>query len=161
MSVNFNGITPNNFPTNARAVLDANYIVSIALPNAANTVNTNALDLGDVVSGVPYSTTETINFQVLTTQSTGANTKNINIVVQQTTANSDNTPNSAAWANIPQLAHPLVINLGNATNYPAYNNANGIFKVPPNTQRFIRAQATGEANGGNASDGTLTLQLLF
>ena len=45
MSVSFTGITPNNAPTNQRAVLDANYIVNVALPNAANATNTNALDL--------------------------------------------------------------------------------------------------------------------
>ncbi len=158
MSVNFAGIVPNNYPVNTRILIDTNYVVNIALPNAANTVNTNNLNL---LNATPFPTTETINVQVLTTQSTGANSKNINIVLQHTPANSDGTANSAAWANIPQLAAPLVVIAGNATNFPAYTDNNGVVKLPPNTKQFIRAQATGEANGGNASDGTLTLQLLF
>ncbi len=158
MSVNFAGITPNNYPTNSRNIVDQNYVVTVAMPNAANTVNTSGINL---LVATPFPTTETINFQVTTTQATGANSKNVNIVIQHTSANSDGTANSAAWANVPQLAAPLVTIAGNATNYPAYTNANGVFKAPPNLLQFVRAQATGEANGGNASDGTLTFQLLF
>lgn len=163
MSVNFSGITPNNQPYNDRLVLDQNYIVNVALPNAANTVNTNALDLfaaagAPLPNTLPFSTTETINVIILTTQSTGANTKNINIVLQHTGQLSNGAVDSANYANIPTLGAPIKIVAGNAANYPASTTKT---KFPPGTLQFVRAQATGEANGGNASDGTLTLELGF
>ncbi len=158
MSVNFSGIAPLLNPFNSRILVDGNYIVNVALPNAANTVNTNALNLQ---VPVPYPTTETINFQVLTSLATGANTKNINVVIQHTAANTDGTADNGNWTNIPQLAAPFLVIAGNATKFPAYTDNNGIFKLPPNCKQYVRAQATGEANGGNASDGTMTLQCLF
>jgi hypothetical protein len=33
--------------------------------------------------------------------------------------------------------------------------------LPPNIRRYIRATALGEANGGDASNGTFTIKLLF
>lgn len=153
------GLTPNNFPTNARNVADQNYIVSVALPNAANTTNTNALILGDIVSSIPYSTTETINVQVLMSASNGANNKNINVGIQQTTLNSDGTANSANWVNVALLARPILVSADN--NGTGRTNSNVIFKLSPGVTGAIRAQFTGEANGGDASNGTGTLQLLF
>lgn len=163
MSVNFSGITPNNQPYNDRTILDQNYIVTVALPNAANTVNTNAMDLFSAAGAplpntLPFSTTETINFKVLTTQSTGANSKNINVVLQHTGQLSNGAVDSANYANIPTLGAPIEVIAGNATNFPA-SSITG--KFPPGTKQFVRAQATGEANGGNASDGTLTFELGF
>ena len=159
----FSGITPNNQPYNDRTVLDANYIVSIALPNAGNTVNTNALDLFNaggaaLPNSLPFSTTETINFKVLTTQSTGANSKNINVVLQHCGQLSNGAADTSNWANIPTLGAPIEVIAGNATNFPA-SSITG--KLPPGTKQFIRAQATGEANGGDSSNGTLTLELAF
>ncbi len=158
MSVNFAGIVPNNAPVNSRNIIDGNYIVSIALPNAANTVNTNALNL---LVATPFPTTETINVRLLTTLATGANSKNINCVIQHTAANTDGTADNGNWTNIVQFAAPFTVIAGNATKYPAFTSANGVVKLPPNTKQYIRAQATGEANGGDASDGTATLELLF
>ncbi len=146
----------NNAPVNTRAVRDINFIANVAMPNAANTVNTNALDM---VQAVPYSTTQYVQAQILTTSANAANNKNINVVLQQTTANSDNTPNSAAWANVPTLAAPLLtVTDNNGAGVPA---GSVTVMLPPNVARFIRAQATGEANGGSAVNGTLTCQLLF
>lgn len=156
MSVSFTGITPNNAPTNQRAVLDANYIVNVALPNAANATNTNALDLRN---NTPFPTTETINVQILMAASNGANSKNLNCVLQETTANTDGTPNSAAWANASGLANPLITSADNAGGGRAASNV--IFKLQPGGKRFIRAQFRGEANGGDASGANGTLQLLF
>lgn len=163
MSVTFSGLTPNNYPTNDRAILDYNYIVSVALPNAANTVNTNYLDLfaaagQKVPSTYPYPTTETVNVKILTTASTAANNKNINIVLQHTGALSNGAVDSGNYANIPTLGAPIKIVTGNATAHAATTTTT---KLPPDCLQFIRAQATGEANGGNASDGTLTLELAF
>ncbi len=146
----------NNAPVNTRAIRDINYIANVAMPNAANTVNTNALDL---IQAVPYPTTEYVIAQVLTAGGNGGNNKNVNVVIQDTNANSDGTANSAAWANISLVAAPLLTTVDN--NGGGYNNAAANILLPPGTRRFIRAQATGEANGGNAANGTLTLQLLF
>lgn len=139
----------NANPVNLRGLKDVNYIKNVAMPNAANTVNTNAMDL---LQAVPYSTTQYVVLQVTTTQATGANSKNINFVVQDSADNS-------SFANIATLRTPTVI-AGNATAYPA-TTVN--FALPPftGTRRYIRVSATGEANGGDASDGTLTAQLLF
>lgn len=156
MSVNFSGQQPNNFPTNTRTVLDANYIVSVALPNAANTVNTNALNLQ---VATPFPTTETINVLILTTVATGANSKNINVVLQHTGQLANGAIDTGNYVNIPTLGAPISVIAGNATNFPV--TAVPAVKLPPGTLQYVRAQATGEANGGNASDGTLTLELAF
>lgn len=132
---------------------DGQLTQSVALPNAANTVNTNAVDLE---AAKPFPTTGRFTVNLATTQSTGANSKNINCSIQHTAANSDGTADNGNWANVPELAVKVVS--GNAANFPA---ANVNVALPPTVKRFIRASATGEANGGNASDGTLTVKLLF
>ncbi len=152
----FSGLTPNNFPTNQRNVIDANYVVSVALPAASAKANTNALDLGDIVSGVPYVTTETINIGVLTSASNNGNSNTATITLQQTTANTDGTPNSAAWANIGLLGQ---LNVTSGASSTAASSA--VFKLPPNTQRFIRASANNPTGSVSLADANLTLELLF
>jgi hypothetical protein len=157
MSVNFAGIVPNNYPVNTRILIDANYVANVALPNVGNTASTAALNL---LNAVPFPVTETINVQVVVGAATGtANSKNINVVMQHTTANADGTANTAAWANIPTLAIPILTTTDNA----GAGNPGGsaTFKLPPLAQEFIRAEFIGEANGGVAVLGTGTLQLLF
>lgn len=121
---------------------------SAALPNAANTVNTTALDLQTPNTG-PFPTTGRFVVQISTTQSTGANSLNINCTVADSADN-------ASFANIVGIGTLRIA--GNAANYPAttFN-----VSLPPATRRYIRVTATGEANGGNASDGTITGKLLF
>lgn len=136
----------NAAPVNQRALLDTNYIRTVALPNAANTVTTNQMDL---IQAVPYPVTDKVVLQLNTEQSTGANSKNINVVIQDSADNS-------SWANIATLAVKVIA--GNAANYPSSSTN---YSLPIHTRRYIRASATGEANGGDASDGDLTLQLLF
>ena len=92
------------YPTNARGIVDANFVVTIALASGASNVNTNALDLGDGVSGVPYATTETINVQLALSASNNGNATNAATAIgylEHTSANTDGTPNAAAWAVIP------------------------------------------------------------
>ena len=156
MSVNFSGLTPNNLPTNSRAVLDANYIVSVAMPAAAAKANTNALDLGDVISGIPYATTETINVGVLTTASANGNSNTATITIQDASANTDGTPNTATWANV------LLMGQVNVTSGASSTAAvSGTFKLPPTVKRFIRAQINNPTGSVSLADATLTLQLLF
>lgn len=135
-------------PVNERSLKDATLIVSAALPNAANTVNTNSIDLGNAT---PFPTTTAFNVQIVTTAATGANTKNLNIVIQDSADNS-------TFANIATLGAPTV-RIAEANSAYAATTVN--VALPPGTRRYVRASVTGEANGGNASDGTLTLQLCF
>lgn len=132
-------------PRIADAQLQTN---SAALPNAANTINTNVIDLETPNTG-PFPTTGKFIVQITTTQSTGANSKNINVTVADSADNS-------SFTNITGIGTLVVA--GNAANFPAttFN-----VQLPPATRRYIRITATGEANGGNASDGTVTGKLLF
>src|SRR5438045_3678041 len=133
-------------PINERRLQDGVLTANIALPNAANTVNTNGLDLQVTT---PFPTTGRFNVRVDTGVATGANSKNINVIVQDSADNS-------TFANIAGLTS--VAHAGNAANHIA---ANTNFALPPATRRYIRASATGEANGGDSSDGSLTISLRF
>lgn len=124
-----------------------------ALPNAANTVNTTAIDLG---STKPFPATGQFIATLSNTTATGANSKNINYAFQHTNANADGTADNGNWANIPELA--IIVVAGNAAN--AAINSTNVF-LPPSTKRYLRGTATGEANGGNSSDGTFSIQLGF
>lgn len=141
---------PLNNPTNQRLLVDNAYVVSnIALPNAANTVNSNSLDL---LQATPYPVTDRVDFQILLTAGTGANNKNINVRVQESADNGN-------WTNAVGLANPMaqVIDNGNTTT----STANVIFKLQPVALRYLRIQMTGEANGGTGANGAAVLQALF
>ena len=136
-------------PTNERRLKDALLISNSAvLPNAANTIYTNVIDLQVTL---PYPIQEHIVAQLATTVSTGANSKNINVTLQHSA-----DTNTSNFVNIPTLKVYAIA--GNATNFPA-TTVN--YSLPVDTKRYIRALALGEANGGDASDGTLTINLLF
>lgn len=129
-----------------RNIADADLKVTFALPNAANTVNSNAIDLG---STTPYPVTENILVRLSGSLATAANSKNINYVFQHS------AEAAANFTNIVALAVKVVA--GNATNAPAFTRN---VALPPDTKRYLRVSATGEANGGNSADGTGTLQIL-
>lgn len=131
-------------PDNSRGLQDALLTVSTALPNAGNTVNTNGIDLG---SATPFPVTEGFTVQVATTAGTGANSKNITIVLQDS---ADNT----TFANIATLGTTVI-----AEANSAYAATTANYSLPKATRRYLRASATGEANGGNAADGTLTVTM--
>lgn len=135
-----------NTPPNVRGLKDTNLTANIALPNAANVVNTGQLDLG----AQPYPVTEAFTVKVETSASTAANSKNINVVLQSSNDNGANFTNIAEFA--------VLVVAGDASAHAASSRT---YKLQPNQKRYIRAQATGEANGGDASDGTLTISLLF
>ncbi len=158
MSVNFSGIVPNNPPFNNRILLDANYIANIALPNAANVVNTGNINL---LVANPFPTTETVNVQLVIAASTGSNnSKNVNACIQTTEANTDGTANSANWINMPTLANVLLTTVDNGSS--SNPGGNVVVKLPPGQcKQFIRGQFAGEANGGNPSGSNGTIQLLF
>jgi hypothetical protein len=129
-----------------RAILDNDLIVSVALPNAGNTVNTNGIDLGETRPCLPG---EQYQVKISTTAGTAANNKNITIVVQDSADNS-------TFANIATLGSTL-INEGSSS----YAATTAYYSLPSITRRYVRASASGEADGGNAADGTLTLSLVF
>jgi hypothetical protein len=130
----------------SRAQKDLAVKVTHALPNAANTVNTNGIDLGAVT---PFPIQESFEVSVTIGAATGANSKNINTRLQDSADNS-------SFTNIAELASFVVAN--NASVYTATTRK---VKLPSGTQRYIRTTSVGEANGGDASDGVVTLELLF
>lgn len=134
---------------NPRNMQDAALIKIKALPNAANVVNTNAIDLG---SAETYPVTGQVVVKLTTTAATGANSKNINCAIQHS------NEAAANFANIAELENPLLAVVDNAGN--GFNAGTVNVALPPGCRRYIRAQATGEANGGNAADGNISIELL-
>lgn len=134
---------------NTRSIKDADLKVTTAFGNVNFTANGNTLDLAQVL---PYPVLESVNAQIVTTAGTNAaNNKNINITVQHSDVDLN-----ANFANIAEVA-PLTI-MEVSTGYAATTRN---VALPPGTKRYIRLRIAGEANGGNANDGTATLQLLF
>lgn len=131
-----------------RSIQDANLQTSNALPDNAATVRTAGIDLG-VAS--PFPATEQVTVQIVTTAGSAANNNNINIRLQHANFNAN-----VNFVNIPELAIVSIFNA--AGSYPA-TTAN--FPLPPSTLQYIRAIATMENLGGNATNGTLAVKVLF
>lgn len=131
---------------NSRNITDADLSVNVALPNAANTTNTNGIDLGAVT---PFPLTENFQVKVVTTAGTGANNKNLTIRIQDSADNS-------SFTNIATLASTVINE--ESSSYAATTE---IYSLPHDTRRYIRGSVSGEADGGNAAGGTLTVSLLF
>ena len=141
--------------TKPQAQLDATKQANVALPNAANTVCTAAIDLE---AGDPFPTTGEFTVQIVTTAGTGnANSNNINVALQTANAYTNGVVNTGNFANIVGLTFPSIASVNG--NYPA--TTFNVLLPPGGVSRFIRATALGEAGGGNSSNGTITLQLLF
>ena len=134
-------------PGTERRIIDAGLTKTVALPAGATTANTNGIDLGKTL---PFPITESFHVKVSTSTAAGANNKNITVKVQDS---ADNT----TFANIAELG-ALTVTDANGAGYPAGSLT---VSLPPDTRRYIRAQATGEANGGASNNGTLTVNLLF
>lgn len=136
-------------PTTTRNLKDATLSVSGTLPNAANTVNTNGIDLG---ATTPYPVTESFTAKVSITAANGANNKNVNIRIMDSADNS-------TFANVALVANPVLRSVDN--NGAGHAASSVTITLPPNIQRYVRATALGEANGGDSSNGSFTLELLF
>jgi hypothetical protein len=146
MSVSFSSFTPNNYPTNARNLVDTNFTTNVALPATATTANTNAFDLQQTT---PYPTTESIDVAVLTSASASGNSVNSLVYLQDSADNS-------TFTNVTTLGTVKVVQGSGST--AATSN---YFKLPRGAQRYVRAQVVNPANTANISDATLTLTLLF
>jgi hypothetical protein len=130
-----------------KQIKDLELKAAIALPNAAATVNTAAIDLGQAE---PFPVG--VCARISTTAATGANNKNINVRLQHS------NEASANYVNVSEFANPLLtVTDNNSAGYPA-GSVN--IALQPAARRYIRAQATGEANGGNAADGSLTVEII-
>ena len=135
-------------------LLDGTKQANIALPNAANTVCTAAIDLE---AGQPFPTTGVFTVQIVTTSGTGnVNSNNINFTLQMANAYANGSVNTSNFANISNFSTITIASLNG--NYPATTQN---YSLPPGAARFIRAVALGETGGGNSSNGTITVQLLF
>jgi hypothetical protein len=151
--------SPNTSPYqsqyNPQAVSDAAKTSNSAvLPNGANTIYTNNINLE---AAYPFPTTGQFTVQLATTTATGnANSNNINVVLQDSNTNTDGTANTAQWANITGLSVKTIASVNGFYPGTTWNVA-----LPPGVRQFIRAQATGETGGGVSTDGTLTVKLLF
>lgn len=148
------GITPSNLPYNARQVLDANYIKTTSLPSSASTVYSASLDLGDPVSGIPYSTTEIVNFQIvapdLSSSPKIADAGTVTYTVQDSADN-------VTFAAITGLS-TLVQTGAGGTGAAA---ATRTIKLPPATRRYVRVSAVTATSPGDLSTASFTTQLVF
>ena len=135
-------------PVSERRLKDSDLTVAIALPNAANTVTTNVIDLG---SNTPFPVTEGFHVKLSTSTATGANNKNINIRLAHS------NESNANFTNITELGLFQVVD----SNGAGFSAGSMTVQLPPKVKRYIRGTALGEANGGNAANGTLTVELMF
>lgn len=154
MSVSFTGLTPNNLPTNQRAVLDANYIKSTALPASAATVHGASLDLGDAVSGIPYVTTETVNFQIVAPALSSAPKIADSGTVTYTIEDSADNSSFTAISSLATLVQTGAGGVGAA-------GTTLTVKLPPSTRRYVRVSATTATSPGDLSTASYTVQLAF
>lgn len=141
--------TALNSPSNAFLLLDQNFIVTSALPNAANVVNTSGIDLQDVT---PFPTTNQVSVNIVLTAGTGANNKNINCRLQESADNGN-------WTNCVGLANPILQVVDNTNTNT--NTANNFFTLQPTALRYLRLQMQGESAGGSGTNGLGTLQITF
>jgi hypothetical protein len=125
---------------------DNSLLKTAAMPNAANTVNTNTIALPQQAVR-PF--TNQFRVRLYNGVATGANSKNINYSLYAS--------NEANGANASLVQGAFVV-AGNAANHVASNRE---VILPPNLDKsYIFASALGEANGGNAGDGTFGIEII-
>lgn len=134
-------------PVSERRLKDAALSLTANLPSGAAVSNTNAIDLGKTL---PFPIQQSFSVKLSTGVGNGANNKNITCKLQHSDDN-------VTFTNIAELG-ALIVTDNNGAGYPA---ASLTVALPPTAKRYFRGQATGEANGGNAANGALTVELLF
>jgi hypothetical protein len=156
MSVSFsNLLTPNNQPTNQRAIVDNNFVVANVALNVANAnvTNTNSIDLQQAV---PYPTTEIVNVQIgIGACANGlgpTNSRNIYGTIQVSADNS-------TFANSNIFSASLLTSA--ATNGKITATTSNV-KLAPGEVRYIRAQFCGETDGGTPNNALVGyMKILF
>ena len=118
---------------------DATLRQTAAMPNAANTANTNTIELPQEALR-PF--TSQFRVRLFNEQATGANSKNVSYRLYGT--NEANGANAVAFGEVFTVA-------GNASAHPASERE--VYLPPELNKTHIFASATGEADGGNAGDG--------
>lgn len=122
---------------------------AVLLPVNNSTVNTNALDLGQI-SAFPVS--EIIQATIVTTVAgNAANNRNVTFMLQHSDTNVSANFTNVAGAGpfyIPEVA-------------AGYAATTLDIAIQPGTKRFIRAQIKTENLGGNPNSGTATFRLQF
>lgn len=121
-------------------------IQTAALPNAANTVNTNTIELPQQAVR-PFVTD--FRVRLYNTVATGANSKNVNISIYGS--------NEANGANATLIQTFRVT--GNAANVAASERE--VYLPPETDKKYIFGSAVGEVNGGNSADGTFGLEIII
>jgi hypothetical protein len=134
----------------SRQIKDTTLNVAGTLPNAANTTYSNVIDLG---ATTPFPITEQITVRVSIGVATGANNKNINIRIQDSATN-----NTSNFTNVALIAIPILRSVD--ANAAGHSASNVNIALPPSIKRYVRAAATGEANGGDSSDGAYYVEIL-
>jgi predicted RecA/RadA family phage recombinase len=124
---------------------DATLIKSAAMPNAANTTTTGVIALPQQ-STRPFTTK--FRVRLSNTVATGANSKNITYTLRG--SNEANGANSVALRTFTVG--------GNGTNHAA--SAREVNLDPESDKRYLIATALGEANGGDAGDGTFSIEII-
>lgn len=133
-------------PVSERRFKDASLTKTIALPSGAATAATASIDLGKTK---PFPITEKFHCKLTTTAATGVNDKTIVLSLQD-------SANNSSFAAIAGTGTLTIVAASSA-----YAAGSLTVSLSPGTRRYIRAVAVGESGGGNASDGDLTLDLLF
>jgi hypothetical protein len=125
---------------------DANLRQTKALPNAAATANTNTIELPQEALR-PF--TSQFRVRLFNAQATGANSKNVSYRLYAT--NEANGANAVAASAIFTVG-------GNTTAHPASERE--VYLPPELNKTHIFASATGETNGGDASDGDFGVEIV-
>lgn len=132
---------------NQRSVKDVELQKSIALPNASTTpVVTGGIDLG---SPDPYIQHDRSEILFETTAATGVDTYTITLSLEDSADN-------VTFAAVDTAATKAIVAASSA--YAATT-----FRISmPQTERYIRGVATMDnTSGGNASDGNLTISVVY
>ena len=145
-----------------RGITDAQFVVTANYNVGGAFTTTNAIDLGQAGA---FPVSERVTVQISTTIATGANNKNVNIVLEHANTNANASfkncnigPTADGTGSIP---FPILASLrdNNNTNVPAMT---WNVSLPPDALQFIRLRANVEGSGNpSANNGTYTLKVLF
>lgn len=127
---------------------DATLMKTAAMPNAANTTATAVIELPQPAQR-PFTTN--VRVRLYNEVATGANSKNVTYNVYGTNGTNESNGGNAT------LIDSFVV-AGNGTNHPASERE--LYLPPELNTTKVYATATGEADGGDASDGDFGIEII-